>query len=336
MHATEYLLSKDAVQPVAVVVLYGQERYLKLEVLKRIPGCSGDESELSLTKLVGADTSMRDVLSELSARSMFADQRVVLVEDADDFVSDNRPALEKYVAKPSKSSVLILSVKSWPKTTKLYKAVEATGLGLECSELKGAALVKWVQKIAKDEHRKSLDRDAAALIVQLAGDSLGLLQQEVDKLASLVGDADVISQADVSKVVGGWRTETTWVMLDAVRDNRMDVAITALDKLLMAGEAPLKILAGTTFTFRRMAEATESARTGTPLPDALAATGIFPFAIGAFESYLRRIGYDRASRILQWLAEADYDMKGGSRVDPRLLLERLFVRLAGAAPTGIA
>ena len=155
-------------------------------------------------------------------------------------------------------------------------------------------------------------------------------------MASLVGDADVISQVDVSKVVGGWRTETTWVMLDAVRDNRVDVAITALDKLLMAGEAPLKILAGTTFTFRRLAEATEAARTGTPLPDALASTGIFPFAIGAFENYLRRIGYDRASRILQWLAEADYDLKGGSRVDPRLLLERLFVRLAGACPVGIA
>jgi hypothetical protein len=41
------------------------------------------------------------------------------------------------------------------------------------------------------------------------------------------------------------------------------------------------------------------------------------------------MGYERASRILQWLAEADHDMKGGSRVDPKILLERLFMRLSG-------
>lgn len=336
MHATEFLSSKETHASVPVVVLYGAERFLKLEVLKRIPGCHGEDAELSLTKLAGDQADYRSVMAELQTVSMFGDSRVVLIEDADDFVSQHRGALEKYVAKPARSSVLILSVKSWPKTTKLFKAVEAVGLGLECSELKGVALSKWVQKIAKDEYGKSLDREAAAMIVHLAGDNLGLLQQEVGKLASLVGDAEVIDQADVAKVVGGWRMETTWAMLDAVRDNHLDKAIIALDKLMRAGESPQKILGGTTFTFRRLADATEAARTGTPLSEALKSAGVMPFAISANEQYLRRIGYDRASRILNWLAEADYEMKGGSRVDPKILLERLFVRLSGSAPIGLA
>jgi len=118
-------------------------------------------------------------------------------------------------------------------------------------------------------------------------------------------------------------------MLDAVRDGHPGKAIESLEKLLKSGESPQKVLGGLTYTFRRFAEATERARTGTPLREAIAATGIFANAIGPGEVYLRRIGFEKASRILQWLIEADSEMKGGSRVDPAILLERLFVRLAG-------
>jgi DNA polymerase-3 subunit delta len=329
MHATEFLAAKQPIDVKGVLVLYGAERFFRHEVLQRIPGASGEEADLSLTRMAGGDAELRDVMADLKTVSMFGDQRIVLIEEADDFVSENRPALEKYVTQPARGSLLILDVKSWPKNTKLFKLVDQHALAIECGELTGVKLQKWLQKIAKEEYDKQLDQDAAALIIELAGDGLTMLQQEVAKLASFAGDATTINREDVPKVVGGWRTETTWAMLDAVRDGRPGEAIEALEKLLKSGEAPQKILGGVTFTFRKFAEATERARTGTSLKDAIAAAGIFSNAVGHAETYLRRIGFERASRILQLLIEADSQMKGGSRVDPAILLERLFVRLAG-------
>jgi DNA polymerase-3 subunit delta len=329
MHATEFLSAKSPTLPTSVLVMYGSERYFRQEILHRIPGVSGDDAELNLTRLVGDKAEIRDVMAELKTVSMFGDQRIVMIEDADEFVSKHRAVLEKYVTQPAKGSMLILDVKSWPKNTKLFKLVEQHAMALECAELTGAALQKWLQKLAKDQYGKQLDRESAALIIALAGDGLNLLEQEVAKLAALVGDVDTITREDVPKVVGGWRTETTWVMLDAVRDGHPGHAIEALDKLLKSGEAPQKVLGGVTFVFRKFAEATERARTGTPLREAIAAAGVFSNAIGQAEAYLRRIGFERASKILQLLVEADSEMKGGSRVDPALLLERLFVRLAG-------
>jgi len=327
--ATEFLLSKEPIQANGVLVMYGPERYFRPEILHGLPGAGGDEGELSLTRVNGGDAEMRSVMTELRTVSMFGDQRIVLIEDADDFVSANRPVLEKYVTHPAKGSLLILDVKSWPKNTKIFKLVEQHGLAVECAELSGANLLKWLQRMAKDQFGKTLDRETASLIVHLAGDGVGLLLQEVAKLASLVGDTVEITRDDVTKVVGGWRTETTWVMLDAVRDGKPGKALEALDKLLLHGEAPQKVLGGVTYTFRKLAEATERARAGESLRDAILGSGIFPNAIGPSEAYLRRIGFERASRILQLLIEADTQMKGGSRVDPKLLLERLFVRLAG-------
>jgi len=327
--APEFLSSKETPDPHGVMVMYGPERFFRPEILHSLPGVRGEEADSSITRINGDRAEIREVLTELKTVSMFGDQRIVFIEDADDFVSANRPQLEKYAASPAKGSLLILDVKSFPKTTKLFKLVEQHGLVVECAELKGAALIKWLQRVAKDQYGKSLDRDNAALIVQLAGDGLGMLLQEVAKLASLVGDVADIKRDDVVKVVGGWRTETTWVMLDALRDGDTGKALDALEKLLKAGEAPQKILGGVTFSFRKLAEATERARAGTPLRDAISGSGIFPNAIGPSEAYLKRIGFPRASQILQLLLEADTEMKGGSRVDPKLLLERLFVRLAG-------
>jgi DNA polymerase-3 subunit delta len=329
MLAVDFLADKAPFKPIPVLALYGPERYFRIEILKRIPGLSGEEAEGSLTRLQGATADFRSVISELKTVSMFGDSRVVLIEEADPFVTANRSALEKYVQSPSRTSILILDVKAWKKTEKLYKLVDQHGLNLECNELSGAALTGWMQKLAKDEFGKKLDRESAAMIVTLAGEGLSLLQSEIAKLAALVGDAEVITKDDVAKVVGGWRMETTWLMLDAVRDGQTGRALQNLEKLLKAGESPVKVLAGVTYTFRKFAEATELARQRVPLREALVSAGVFSSSIGPGEQYLKRLGFERASRILQWLMEADADMKGGSRVDPTVLLERLFIRLAG-------
>lgn len=329
MHATEFLSKNATIPDVPVLVMYGTERYLKLQTLNLIPGLEDDTEDVALTRTAGKDADLKSVCDELLTVSMFGDKRIVMIDDADDFVSRHRAGLEKYVANPSKTSLLILDVKSWPKNTKLAKATEKIGLNLECGELKGASLVKWLIRTATEVHQKQLDRDAANLIVQLAGDSLGLLQQELDKLAALVGDEETITPEDVTRVVGGWRVETTWAMLDAVRDRETSKALECLDKLILAGDAPQKILGGLTFTFRKLAEATEYARQTRDLPSALRSAGVFPAAIGPSERYLKRLGFEKASRIFQLLIEADANMKGGSRVAPKLQLEALFVRLAG-------
>lgn len=332
MHATEFLADSSKQPTVPFLVLSGEERFLKSEVVRRLPGCDPDDPEFSLTRMSGNETELQDVMEELRTVSMFGDKRIVMIEDADSFITEHRGALEKYIGKPSRSSQLILDAKSFPKNTKLYKLVEQQGLLIECTELKPAVLAKWLIDVAKREFSKALDREAASLIIQLAGSSFGLLYQEVSKLANYVGEAPGIAVADVEKIVGGWRLETTWVMLDAVRDGRPEKAIDCLHKLLAAGDSPIKILAGTTFYFRKLGLATEAARTGTALGPALQGAGVFPGGVEASEQYLRRIGFERASRILQLLAAADHDLKGGSRIQPQLVMEQLFLRLSGAVP----
>ncbi len=330
MHATEVISGKTAITSTSVIALVGPERFFRAPVLRAIPGVTDESGEIAISRLSGSDADVKDVFAELRTVSMFGDQRSVLIEGAEEFISRYRSELEGWVEKPSSGSLLILDLQKWKKTERLYKAVSSSGLIIECSELSGAALIRWMQQLARDEFGKKLDSETASLITDLAGESLTQLQQEIDKLSSLAGDAPEITREDVTRVVGGWKTQTTWDMLDAIRDGQPGSALLNLEKLIHGGEAPQKVLGGLVYIFRRYAEATERARQGTPLRSALKEAGIFRGnEIEAGERYLKRLGFEKASRIYSLLIEADRDMKGGSRVDPVILLERLFVRLAG-------
>lgn len=331
MQATVFLKAPEKQPTGPAVVLYGGERFLKQECLKVVTRLvlGGDGDELALTKLPGASVDLKTVVDTLLTVSMWSPRQLVLVEDADDFVSTYRDGLEKYLERPAKKSVLVLDVKSWPSNTRLAKKVTSVGLPLECASLKGAELSTCLTEMARSRHGKKLDRAAAQLLVELAGSELGLLDQELAKLAAYVGDNPAIDAAAVEKLVGGWKTETTWKMLDAVRDGQLGTALELLDKLLTSGEHPLKLLGGINFVYRPIARATELSRQGIPLAEALTQAGVKPFTIQPVTAYLRRVGRPRAERLLGWLEQADLDLKGASQLPDRAIVERLLVQLSG-------
>ena len=90
----------------------------------------------------------------------------------------------------------------------------------------------------------------------MIGPELGLLDQELAKLAlSAAGDKKITSEM-VQKLVGGWRAKTTWDMLDLALEGKAAEALRQIDRLLAGGEAPVGLLAQISASLRRLATAT--------------------------------------------------------------------------------
>tara|TARA_R110002095_G_scaffold194927_2_gene173390 strand:+ start:9995 stop:11011 length:1017 start_codon:yes stop_codon:yes gene_type:complete len=334
LHVTEFLLNPTRNEFGPVVVLHGDDRYMKQEAIKAIePIVLGEEEDTSITRFDGkrlqTDLSPSALFDELKTVSMWGDKRLVIVDEAEKFVTAYRSRLEKYLEAPSKSSLLILDVKSWSKATRLAKLVAKMGLDLECKELKGVQLAKWISDTAGQVHQKQISREAALLLIEMVGTHCGQIHQELEKLSTFVGEQQRISPDDIRAVVGGWKAETTWAMTGAIRDGNIGSALRYLDNLLVAGEAPQKILGGLTFVWRKYFKAAQLAVQGTPLKQALKEAGVFPRDIDPSDRYLRRLNRQRAEKISHWLLETDLNLKGNSRLAPRLELERLLFLLSG-------
>src|SRR4051812_42491055 len=130
--ALDFLSHADRHPPKNICAVFGDDAFLKCEVLTALRKqlLAGDDGEFGLTVFTGKEAQCRDVRDALASVSLFGDgHRVVIIDDADTFVSDHRPELEDYVARPSKG-VLILDVKTWPSNTRLAKAVAASGMAI--------------------------------------------------------------------------------------------------------------------------------------------------------------------------------------------------------------
>src|SRR5690348_10653547 len=103
-------------------------------------------------------------------------------------------------------------------------------------------------------HGKKLSAAAAELMVELAGSEMGILEQELAKLAALAGD-EAIDEKLVEEAVGGWRVKTTWDMLDAAAAGKAGEALAQLDRLLSGGETAVGLLAQMSWTLRKFAGA---------------------------------------------------------------------------------
>ncbi len=340
LEALDFLSHPEKHPAKPVCVCFGDDLFLRRQVLLKLREAvlQGDEDEFSFSSFPGKQAEWRDVHEELNTIAMFGGgQRLACVEEADEFVTRYRPELEDYAAKPSRRGVLVLDLGSFPSNTRLYKAIAADGLLIDCSSPTEARLTKWLIAWTKKRHAAELLPAAADALVETIGPELGLLDQELAKLTLTVGEDKKITAELVSRFVGGWRAKTTWEMLDAALDGKPADTMLQLDRLLASGEQPIAVLAQISASLRRLASATriliqsEAAGRRIPLGQALEQAGVRSFVVQKSERQLRRLGRKRGAALYEWLLDADLALKGDSQLPPRLILERLLLRIAAPA-----
>ena len=350
--ALDYLDSpgRFAVRPVCVSV--GKDSFLQSQVASLLVSkvLQGDDSEFSLTRFDGTTVSSSDankcsdmfaqVRREVSTVAMFGgDTRLVQVVDADAFISGNLRSLEEYVAKPSSAGILFLQAGEFSAASRFYQAVLDHGLLIDCRADSAPAeripnwLVNWGQK----QVGMNLSLAAAEIVFDLVGYNLGMLDQELRKLAVSVDQDKPISPEDVRGCVGNWRTRQVWDMIDATFAGQVPSALAQLDKLMLLPDASaIGILGAMSASLRKFAVATQlfieaekASRTHrVNMPDILAKAGFNRYYMQKSEEQMYKLGRRRGLMIPELLLRADADLKGASRSDPRLIIERLIVELA--------
>jgi DNA polymerase-3 subunit delta len=360
LHAFDFLGAAGSQKAAGIVAVFGDDAFLKRLVLKelreQVVGKSEDVPVASYDCQERVP-EWRDVADELATASLFGGgrPRLVILEHADAFVSANRPALEDYAAKPRATGVLVLEVEEWAANTRLYKALDQSGLQIDCrppqkqrgksKEIDEGAIARWIVTWGKSQHGLAMTSDAAQQLLDLTGPTFGLLDQNLAKLAVLVQPGTKVSDEQVQEIVGGWRTKSVWDLVDAAAGGEANEALIQLDRLLHSGEHPLAIVGSLSWSLRRYALATrifqqaERAGQKIALREAMTQAGFRDWPIGTqakAEKRLMQLGRHRAGQLYRWLLELDLSLKGSHSQDDRArwALEQLILRMAKKPPAG--
>jgi DNA polymerase-3 subunit delta len=295
-----------AIKPVYALV--GSDSFLQLQKLASILERSPKGAQR--IDIDGERADLAEVLDELRSFAMFGDGKVVVVQNADAFLTRFREQLEEYVAHPSESATLVLRLSSLPSNQRIYKAIAKTGQIESCEPPKD--LARWITDQAKQAHHIAISPDAARMLADLIGDDMGRLDNELAKLA-LSAKNNKVDPEDVATSVAFQREQQMSEMTNALAAGRAADAVKKWRQLIQNdSSAEFRAVTWLAIWLTNVRKALAMRKQGMQ-PFAIAqALRIWPREMqGPFFETAKALGDRGVARAMDLLAEIDRQSKSG-------------------------
>lgn len=186
-----------------VYFLTGEEPYYIDQVSDFIEKNVLSEAEKGFNQTVfyGRDTDPMTVMEAARRFPMMANQQVVIVKEAQEW--KNLEALRKYLAAPSKTTILVINYKykKIDGRTELAKALKKNALYFESKKIRDYQIPQWVDKYIRD-HGYTITPQATQMLADFLGDDLSKVVNEVRKLFILVPKGTQITADHIEKNIG--------------------------------------------------------------------------------------------------------------------------------------
>ncbi len=309
-----------------VYLLAGDSAYLVDEFWKKLiaavfPRGAGTSGERFQAKEISAG----EVIGRLSTLPMFGGKKLFMLEGADTWGKDDRAALEAFVPRIPPTACLVLTASGKKGMEGLTKAVKAGGAVIQLRPPAEKDAPRWLMNKAR-ENGKEISFQAAFRLVELAGPDITGLATELEKLCTLVGERGNIEIEDVDEAASSRRGASMFELLDQVKSKQAAKAVESLRSLVLAGEAPLKILSSLAWQIRMVWQVKDGLNRGMTEAQLASRLKAHPFVVKKARDYAAGFSDADLREIHDAIRLTDVALKStGSR--PEMLLEGLLLRL---------
>jgi len=252
-----------------LVLLHGKDEFLRSEHTSALRETLGEAyGEVDVLRFDGLVSEVADVLDECRSFGLMQQHKLVVVDEADQFVKDDaRPLIERYAQAPSEGATLVLRAAKWHKG-KLDTLIEKHGVIVRCDAPAVAQSIAWAIKRCAKRHAGTIDKDAAVMLVERVGADLGKIDAELGKLAaasgcSPCGDPVPIGTGLVREFVGLSREEEVWGIQTELLMGDAEKSLRHLREMLDVSRHPPELVNWACVDLaRKLGAATHAASTG--------------------------------------------------------------------------
>jgi DNA polymerase-3 subunit delta len=306
----------DELRP--VYLLTGTDRPKIGRALRRLRTRFGDEA----VEVLGAETvSGEDVTAALNSLGLFGTGRLIVVQGVEKWKKADAEAVDAYLSDPVGGTVLALVVDEPLKDDSLAKLVVRRGgevLAYDVPKPKDPSV--WVRGEFARLGAQATD-DASRRLVEIAGDDIALLEQEVEKLATWAG-GEQIGEREVEELAVPLSEAPTWALSDAWGNRDVGQVLAACEAELEKNVEPFLI------AVRLAAQVTLVRNVQALADEGLGAREMggrlkkHEFRCRKALGHAGRYSRDELDAAIVRLAALDAALKGASRLSNELELER--------------
>ncbi len=266
--------------------------------------------------------------AETVAPSLFADQRVVVVRDLQDVVSEVQEEIEQQFAHLEPNLHLVFLHKGGVKGKALLEKIKKLKPELiTCEPIKKAADKESFVREEFARHGRKISAAGVTALVEATGSDTRELAAACSQISfdTNAGKA-VIDETDIAKYYQGRVEATGFDVADATLCGNPKAALIALRNALDTGTDPVMIVSALTSSIRTLAKVSGAPRNANTFQLA-GSLGLAPWQIDKARRQLAKWSPSLIAYSTRELSRADVAIKG-AEADPIYALERTVMAIA--------
>jgi DNA polymerase-3 subunit delta len=275
--------------------------------------------------------------AEADALSLFAERRVIdLRIPSGKPGNEGSKALLEYTQRPPEDTLLLLTLPKLEKSqqnSKWFKALDRLGVIIQVWPIDLEHLPDWIEQRMRAAGLQPEPGVAAMLADNIEGNLLAA-KQEIEKLVLLFGSGP-ISQQRLSESVADSARYDIFGLVDTALEGRAGRCLRMLNGLRAEGIPEPLVLWVLARELRLLCSLAAEIRQGRSARQAVAARReIWEKRRALVATGVQRLQPAEWRKLLRQCGETDRAIKGFSKEDPWLLMQRIVTRMAGAPAIG--
>jgi len=193
--------------------------------------------DFNLDTYRASEVSPEALAASLAMPPVMAPRRVVALFGAERLTPTGCGVVEQVLERTPPELTFVVTAKI-PKGSRkaFYRKMKQGAVALEWAALRDAEIPGWLIERATEKHGILLDARAAEALAAAVGADLGLLEAELEKLAS-TGDGAAVTIERIAELVPNVRPVNRWAWLDSVAERDYRTALSDLPTLLSAPDS---------------------------------------------------------------------------------------------------
>jgi len=234
-----------------IYFLKGNDQFLQSLFVKKVSETFFGEDPVDKTLMLPDDMKGKEIVDQLTTRDLFSSNKLFVLRNPQQLKGKMADDLLTYCRSPMESHVLVMIINDWLDKSAFSKKMGRIVEPIEVRTPFGTEMRKWANYFFKEEEKK-VHFNVIDFMVEMAGDSLAHLKNEIKKVCIWTGEKDTINAEDIGQFSGWQRERQRWEFLGALGSRDLDQAIALGKTIITQNETLISLLYPLTYLFQEM------------------------------------------------------------------------------------
>lgn len=242
-------LKNSIVEP--IYLLQGTDKFLQRFLSDRIAKEFFKDTKSDRTLLVPDDMKGPEIIENITAVDLFSSKKMFVLLSPQKISGQSRKELLEYCDNPIQSNCLVIVLEEFGRNVAMVRELTKRFTAVNVSSPFENDMKKWTQYFLNQNGIKA-SPSVINTIVEMAGDSVGHIANEIDKISIIIDEGEELS-ADLVRQFSGWKREhQRWEFFKSIGNKDLKNSVKIGLSLVTQNETMLSLIYPLTTFFQEL------------------------------------------------------------------------------------